>query len=68
MEFIAKIIEITALVLMVFVGFSFLYESFIEKSYFPDDLVISKNITRPVGIIVSTAGVIAIVVRLVTYH
>lgn len=65
MELISIILQFSGLVLVLFAGFGLLYESFSEKSFFPEELVISPKIARPIGIVVSLVAVFAIVYKVI---
>lgn len=65
---ISSVLDFTLLAFLVFLGFSFMYESMGEYSFFPDDLVLPAAVTRPVGIVLALAGTLAFVWQLIRLH
>ncbi len=64
-ELISLVFKFVLMVLVLFLGFDFIAESFTEESFFPDELVLPAAVTRPIGIILSIGAVAAIVWQLI---
>ncbi len=65
MELISLVFEFVLMVMVLFLGFDFMAESFSEKSFFPDELVLSATVTRPIGLVLSIGAALAIVWQLI---
>ncbi len=63
-ELISLVFEFVLMVLVLFLGFDFMAESFTEKSFFPEELVLPATVTRPIGVILSIGAALAIVWQL----
>ena len=53
------------MVLVLFLGFDFMAESFTDESFFPDELALPATVTRPIGIVLSIGATVAIVWQLI---
>jgi len=65
MELISLVFEFVLMVMVLFLGFDFMAESFSEKSFFPDELVLPATVTRPIGLVLSIGAALAIVWQLI---
>ncbi len=64
-ELISLVFEFALMVVVLFLGFDFMAESFSEESFFPDELVLSATVTRPIGVVLSIGAALAIVWQLI---
>ncbi|NOZ14228.1 MAG: hypothetical protein GXO69_11420 [Acidobacteria bacterium] len=64
-ELISLVFKFVLMVLVLFLGFDFMAESFTDKSFFPDELALPAAVTRPIGIILSIGAALAIVWQLI---
>ncbi|NOY24077.1 MAG: hypothetical protein GXO70_11295 [Acidobacteria bacterium] len=64
-ELITLVFEFALMVMLLFLGFDFMVESFSEESFFPDELVLPATVTRPIGVVLSIGAALAIVWQLI---
>lgn len=64
-ELISLVFEFVLMVLVLFLGFDFMAESFTDESFFPDELALPATVTRPIGIVLSIGATVAIVWQLI---
>lgn len=64
-ELISLVFEFVLMILVLFLGFDFMAESFTEESFFPDELALPSTVTRPIGIVLSIGATLAIVWQLI---
>jgi len=68
MIFVEQVLMMSAWVLVVFLGFSFLYESLGRPSFFPEELVLPAFVSRMFGVLFSVGGLAALVWQLIRLH
>ena len=64
-ELISLVFEFVLMVMVLFLGFDFMAESFTKESFFPDELALPATVTRPIGIVLSIGATLAIVWQLI---